>query len=132
MFSFYINLEKLILKSSIEQLISQDIIRPFPLAYMRGASLDDCIIIIDETQNITVDNIRTIMTRIGSNSKLIILGDVNQIDLKNKNESSLRVILDIFQNVENIGIVKMSEDDVNVRNPIIKIIEDKFKNYFSD
>ena len=99
---------------------------------MRGVSLDNAIIIIDEAQNISLDNIRTAMTRIGSDSKIIILGDLNQIDMKYKENSSLEIILNMFEGVESIGIVKMDENDTNVRNPLISIIESKFKNYFNN
>ena len=102
---------------------------PFPLAYMRGASLDDCIIIADEIQNLTMSNARTLMTRIGSNSKLIMLGDVNQIDIDNKEESSLKTIVEMFNDIENIGVVEMSEHDTNIRNPLISVIEKKFNDY---
>lgn len=129
MWSFYINMEKLVLDSSLKSLVDKDIVRPFPLAYMRGASFDDCIIIADEMQNVTLDNSRTLMTRIGSNAKLILLGDINQIDMKNKSESSLEAIIDLFDGIENIGVIKMSEEDTNVRNPLITVIEEKFKNH---
>ena len=127
MWSFYINMEKLILESSMKSLVEREIIRPFPLAYMRGASLDDCIIIADEMQNVTLDNSRTLLTRIGSNSKLILLGDINQIDMKNKQDSSLETLLNMFEETENIGSIAMSTEDTNVRNPIIDVIEAKFK-----
>lgn len=130
--SYYINIEKLVLKNTLYSLITNDIIKPFPLAYMRGVSLDNAIIIIDEAQNISLDNIRTAMTRIGSDSKLVILGDLNQIDMKYKENSSLEIILNMFEDVESIGIVKMDENDTNVRNPLISIIENKFKNYFNN
>lgn len=129
MWSFYINMEKLILENSIKTLVEKEIIRPFPLAYIKGSSLDDCIIIADEMQNVSLDNSRTLMTRIGSNSKLILLGDINQIDLKNKQESSLEVMLKIFENTENIGVIEMSKEDTNVRNPIISVIEEKYQEY---
>jgi len=130
MWSFYVNMEKLILENSLKTLIEKEIIRPFPLAYMRGASLDDCIIIADEMQNVNIDNSLTLMTRIGSNSKLILLGDINQIDMKNKQDSSLEVILDMFTNTTNIGTITMSSEDENVRNPLITTIEAKFKAYY--
>lgn len=129
MWSYFINMEKLILPSSIATLAEHDIIKPFPLAYMRGASLDDCIIIADEMQNVSLDNSRTLLTRIGSNSKIILLGDMNQIDMKNKEESSLEVLLKIFDNVDKIGTITMSEADTNVRNPLINLIEKKYKEY---
>ena len=129
MWSFYINMEKLLLDSAMKSLLEKDIIRPFPLAYMRGASLDDCIIIADEMQHVTLDNSLTLMTRIGSNSKLILLGDMNQIDMKNKHESSLEVILDMFNDTQNIGTIMMSKEDTNVRNPLITVIEEKYAEY---
>lgn len=131
MWSFYINMEKLMLNTTINSLVDKDIVKPFPLAYMRGASLDNCIIIVDEAQNISLDNSRTLMTRIGSDSKIILLGDTNQIDLKNKSESSLSQLIDLFKEVEGIGCVSMSNNDTNVRNPIISVIEDKFKELYN-
>lgn len=131
MWSFYINMEKLISKNIIDSLVSSEYIRPFPLAYIKGASLDNCIIIADEFQNVTVDNSRTLMTRIGNNSKLIILGDTNQIDLKKKNESSLSVLVNLFKDVDGIGVVEMSDKDTNVRNPLISKIEEKYNEYIN-
>ena len=284
MWSFYINIEKVILKQILEALLNEEIIIPFPLAYMRGASLDDCIIVADECiggdnkiivtydgntkpksikaekltyyynkydnlkvlshndvtnknefkiinsiritnnketlniklqdnsqitivstnhpfaiidnglikyipanelkvgdrllkrknkidnheltsspiteikmgdnmivynmdvdgnnnyyvnnilthncQNITLDNARTLLTRIGSNSKIILLGDKNQIDLKFKSDSSLDNLLNIFSGIENIGVISMSDEDVNIRNPLINVIEAKFKEHY--
>jgi len=129
MWSFYLNMEKLLLASSIKALIEKDIIRPAPLAFIRGASLDDCIIIADEMQNVSLDNSRTLLTRIGSNSKLILLGDINQIDMKNKDESSLETLLGLFEGVSNMGVIKMSDEDTNIRNPLINTIETKYKTY---
>lgn len=131
MWSFFINLEKLISKESIKKLVDNNIIVPFPLAYMRGASLDNCIIIADEMQNVSLDNSRTLSTRIGSDSKLILIGDTNQIDMKDKENSSLNILLGLFNDVDNIGVVKMNENDINVRNPLITIIEEKFKSYYN-
>lgn len=129
MWSFYLNMEKLVLESSLKSLVEKEIIRPMPLAFIRGASLDDCIIIADEMQNVSFDNSRTLLTRIGSNCKLILLGDTNQIDIRNKNESSLEVLLDLFDGVKDMGVVKMSEEDTNIRNPLITVIEDKYKEH---
>jgi phosphate starvation-inducible protein PhoH and related proteins len=129
MWSFYINMEKLILESSMKSLLDKEIIRPFPLAYMRGVTFDDCIIIADEMQNVSVDNSLTLLTRIGSNCKIIALGDVNQIDMKNKHESSLEAILDMFTDTQDIGTIMMSKEDKNVRNPLIDIIEEKYLEY---
>jgi phosphate starvation-inducible protein PhoH and related proteins len=131
MWSFYMNMEKLLLNSIIKNLVDKDIIRPFPLAYLRGVSLDDCIVIADEMQNVSFDNSRTLMTRIGSNCKIIMLGDIDQVDMKNKNESSLEVLLDMFKETDGMGVIRMSEEDTNVRNPLITVIENKFKEYLN-
>jgi phosphate starvation-inducible PhoH-like protein len=127
MWSYYINIEKIMSESALKSLVSSEIIKPFPLAYMRGASLDNCIIIADEMQNVSLDNSRTLLTRIGSESKLIILGDENQIDLKNKKDSSLYSLLEYFGEDEEIGTIKMDIKDTNVRNPLITLIEKRFK-----
>lgn len=128
--SFMMNIEKLLPDKMISEIVNSEFIKPLPLAFARGLSIDNSIFIIDEAQNITMDNIRTIMTRIGKNSKMIILGDIKQIDLKNKRDSSLSKIVDIFEDVEEIGVVKMDDNDVNVRNPIIDIIDKKFDEYY--
>lgn len=130
MWSYFINMEKVIKKELITQLLENDIIRPFPLAYMRGASLDDCIIIADELQNVSLDNARTLLTRIGNNCKLILLGDINQIDIKNKEESSLEQLLKLFNDENKIGVINMDLKDTNVRNPLITTIEEKFIEYY--
>lgn len=127
MWSFYVNMEKLISKMDINALIHEDFIKPYPLAYLRGASLDNAIIIVDEAQNISMDNARTILTRIGENSKMILLGDSNQIDIKHKSDSCLNKLIEIFEGVEDIGTITMNDNDRNVRNPIIDLIESKFE-----
>jgi len=129
MMSFYINMEKIITETTMKMLLDKGIIRPFPLAFIKGTSLDDCIIIADEMQNITLNNARILLTRIGSNSKLILLGDTNQIDIKEE-DSSLYPLLKMYGDVDKIGTLHMSDDDDNVRNPLIKIIEEKFKEYY--
>lgn len=127
--SYVLNLEKIIEDSEIKNLFETDIIRALPLAYARGISLDNCIIIADEMQNISLDNARTLLTRIGENTKMILLGDTNQIDLKNKKESSLDPLFQIFSETENIGVIEMNEGDTNCRNPLISVIEDGFREY---
>lgn len=131
MWSFYINMEKIIPEANIKTLLDKEILRPFPLAYIKGSTLDDCIIIADEMQNITLDNALTLLTRIGSNSKLILLGDIEQIDLKNKSESSLQPLLKMYGGTSDIGTLEMDEKDESVRNPIINIIIEKFKEYIA-
>ena len=97
-----------------------------PIAYVRGRSIDNSIIIMDEAQNISIDNMRTLMTRIGENSKMVILGDIKQKDIRNKKESSLEVVIERFKEKKGFGIVELRNPEDIVRNPIIKVIEDIF------
>lgn len=127
--SFKSNAKKLFKNTNVDSLFESSIIHFMPLAYIRGTNLDNCIIILDETQNVSIDNARTLLTRIGESSKIICLGDTNQIDLRNKKDSSLEVLLDIFKDTDDMGCVMMDENDENCRNPIIKVIEAKFKEY---
>ena len=124
--SFIDNFEKIIGESLTKKLRELGLINIQPLAFVRGRSIDNTIIIVDEAQNITLDNMRTLMTRIGDNSKMVILGDVKQKDLRNKKDSSLEVIIDKFNNVDNFGCVELRDPNDVVRNPIIKVIENVF------
>jgi phosphate starvation-inducible PhoH-like protein len=124
--SFVDNFEKIIGESLTQKLRDLGLINIQPLAFVRGRSIDNTVIIVDEAQNISLDNMRTLMTRIGDNSKMIILGDVKQKDLRNKKDSSLEVIIDKFNNMDNFGCVELRDPEDVVRNPIIKIIEETF------
>ncbi len=101
-----------------------------PLAYMRGRTLDNAFIILDEAQNSTDGQLKMFLTRIGGNAKAIITGDVTQIDLPPKIKSGLEKSVRILQNIEGIGHVELDEDDV-VRHKLVKAIiraYDKEKN----
>ena len=124
--SFLDNFSKIIGETLTNKLREQGYIQIKPIAYVRGRSIDNSIIIIDEAQNINLDNMRTLMTRIGDNSKLIILGDVKQKDIRNKKESSLEVVLERFRDKPGFGTVELRNEEDIVRNPIIKVIEDIF------
>ncbi len=126
MVSFIDNFEKIIGETLTRKLRDLGIIKIQPLAFIRGRSIDNTIIIVDEAQNISKENMRTLMTRIGTDSKMVILGDVRQKDIKNKNNSSLEVILEKFKDVEGFGCVELRNPDDVVRNPIIKKIEEIF------
>jgi phosphate starvation-inducible PhoH-like protein len=125
MYSFTGNFEKLIGKELFGKLKTDGYIEILPIAYLRGVNIDNAIIIIDETQNISIDNIRTILTRLGKDSKMILLGDVKQIDSKNKFDSALKFLLDNFKNIGRIGIVEFTKEDI-IRHPLVKVIEDIF------
>lgn len=129
MASFYNIGSKIIGEKAWKDLVEQKIIREQGLFQMRGFSLDNAILIVDEAQNISIDNMRTVMTRLGENGKLIIFGDTKQVDMKVKRESSLQFIARGFENVKGFGVFKFLPEDV-VRNPLIKVIEDIFDNEY--
>ena len=123
MFSFVHNFEKLVGQSITSRLRELKTIEEMPIAYMRGINLDKSIIIIDEAQNISQENIRTIMTRLGKDSKMIFLGDERQKDSKGGN--GLTFLMDHFADIEEIGCVQFTKADV-VRNPLVAKIERVF------
>tara|TARA_Y100000592_G_scaffold45466_1_gene72130 strand:- start:285 stop:1022 length:738 start_codon:yes stop_codon:yes gene_type:complete len=123
MFSFVHNFEKLVGQAITSRLRELKTIEELPIAYMRGINLDRSIIIIDEAQNISQENIRTIMTRLGKDSKMIFLGDERQQDSKGGN--GLTFLMDHFQDIDEIGCVQFNKSDV-VRNPLIAKIERVF------
>jgi len=125
MYSFVGNFEKIIGRETYNKLKEANYIEILPIAYLRGVNIDNAIVIIDETQNISIDNIRTILTRLGENSKMVFLGDVKQIDAKNKYDSALGFLLTNFNNVDKIGVVEFNKGDI-IRHPLIKVIEDIF------
>ncbi len=106
-----------------EVLIEKGTVEIAPLAYMRGRTLDDCYVILDEAQNTTTSQMKMFLTRLGFNSKMIITGDITQIDLDHKTKSGLEEASEILKDIDEISIVHLSSDDV-VRHPLVqKIIE---------
>ena len=105
-------------KDASKNLISKGLLEILPLAYVRGISIDNSIVIIDEVQNFTDHIFKTIITRIGENSKYIFLGDSEQIDRKHIEESCLSKMLDIFKDSDLMGVINFTEEDC-VRNPKI-------------
>ena len=128
MYSFLNNFEKIVGRELVETLKNEKVIEILPIAYMRGINIDNAIIIVDEVQNISIDNIRTILTRLGENSKIILLGDLKQIDQKNRYDSALMFLTKYFKNIDRVDVVEFSLDDV-VRHPLIKQIEPIFEQY---
>jgi len=123
--SFLDNFYKLIGEDNTQLMLNEGLIEVLPLAYIRGRSIDNSIIIVDEAQNISLKNMRSTLTRIGDNSKMIITGDTKQIDIKNKRLSSLDTVVSIFAGKPNIGTLEFQTKDI-VRNPIVMMIEDEF------
>ena len=123
--SFLDHFYNLIGEGITQMMLDQGFIEVLPLAYIRGRSIDNAIIIVDEAQNITQKNMRSTMTRIGTDTKMIITGDTKQIDMKNPKLSSLDLVVKIFQNKDNIGTMHFGVNDI-VRDPIVKLIEETF------
>ena len=123
-FPSYYLLNKIIGKDTREKLKEAEIIEVFALAYMRGMNIDNSILIFEEAQNATPNQIKLLLTRIGYNSKFFISGDLEQTDrYKDKKQSGLYDALQRFQNVDDIGIYDF-RNAKNVRNPLIgKILE---------
>ncbi len=98
--------------------IERGTIEVAPLAYMRGRTLSDAVIILDEAQNATREQLKMFLTRLGQNSKMIVNGDVTQIDLPRGSHSGLLDVPRLFADVEDVGIVQLDEADV-VRHPLV-------------
>lgn len=96
-----------------------------PLAYMRGRTLDNAFVILDEAQNTTLSQIKMFLTRMGRNAKFIVTGDVTQIDLPRKSDSGLIRAMEILRGVADIGIVEFDKRDI-VRHPLVKYIVEAF------
>lgn len=116
--SYVWNIDKICGKDSAKKLMDKKIVDVLPLAYIRGLSIDNSIVIIDEAQNIDTHTFKTMITRIGTDSKYILLGDVEQIDRKKKGESCLQTVMSIFKDSNIIGTLEFTDEDC-VRNPII-------------
>ena len=123
--AFLDNFYKLIGEDNTTAMLNEGLIEVLPLAYIRGRSIDNSIIIVDEAQNISLKNMRSTLTRIGDNSKMIITGDTKQIDIKNKRLSSLDTVVSIFSGKPNIGTMEFQTKDI-VRNTIVMMIEEEF------
>ena len=125
-FPSYYLLNKIIGKEAREKLKESEIIEVFALAYMRGMNIDNSILIFEEAQNSTPNQMKLLMTRIGYNSKFFISGDLEQTDrYKDKKQSGLYDALKRFDGIQNIGIYDF-KNAKNVRNPLIGKILEKY------
>ena len=118
-FPSYYLLNKIVGKEAREKLKEAEIIEVFALAYMRGMNIDNTILIFEETQNATPNQMKLLLTRIGYNSKFFISGDLEQTDrYKDKRQSGLWDALQRFKSIDDVGVFEFSDKDV-VRNPLI-------------
>src|SRR5437660_5737569 len=105
----------------VNQHLERGAIEIAPLAFMRGRTLNDSFIILDESQNTSPEQVKMFLTRIGFNSKMVVTGDITQIDLPRESESGLVVVTDILKDVEGIEFVRFGEEDV-VRHKLVRRI----------
>ncbi len=99
-----------------------------PLAYMRGRTLDDCFVILDEAQNTTPEQMKMFLTRLGFNSKMVVTGDITQIDLPDGRKSGLREVMKVLKDVEDIAICSFNQKDV-VRHQLVQRIIQAYEEF---
>ena len=108
-------------QQKVAKYIERNVIEIAPLAYMRGRTLNDSFIILDEAQNTTIDQMKMFLTRIGFGSKAVITGDITQVDLPREKTSGLRHALKILKGIDGIGVTQFQKGDI-VRHPLVKKI----------
>ena len=124
----YDALEDMLPQVKLQDMMEKHVIQIAPLAFMRGRTLSDAVVILDEAQNTTPAQIRMFLTRMGWNTKMIITGDMTQIDLPPKAKSGLIEALHILNNVEGIGIVNLDRSDI-VRHKLVTRIVNAYEEY---
>lgn len=112
----------------VERLMERHVIEVAPLAFMRGRTLNESCIILDEAQNTTSEQMKMFLTRVGFGSKVIVTGDMTQIDLPNKVGSGLRQASEILQGVEGIGFTFFTSKDV-VRHPLVQRVIEAYERF---
>lgn len=119
----YDALEDMIPRQKLNEMMEQNIIQIAPLAFMRGRTLNDAVVILDEAQNTTPAQIKMFLTRMGMNTKMIITGDMTQIDLPNPQKSGLIDALRILRDIEGIAIIEMNQKDIIRHKLVTRIVE---------
>ncbi len=122
----YDALGELIPAPKLKDYIDLGVIQIAPLAFMRGRTLNDAVVILDEAQNTTPQQMKMFLTRLGMNSKMIITGDITQIDLPRGQKSGLKDALETLNHVSGVNIIEMNETDI-VRHPLIQKIVDAYR-----
>ncbi|MBM4071838.1 MAG: phosphate starvation-inducible protein PhoH [Planctomycetes bacterium] len=115
------SLNDMLSPDQVKRYLENDIIEIVPLAYMRGRTLNNAVIILDEGQNTTISQMKMFLTRMGNNSKIIVTGDVTQVDLPRQTRSGLLDALQRLKDIERIGIIYLTEQDI-VRHPLVQQI----------
>ena len=124
----YDALEDMIPAVKLQDMMEKKVIQIAPLAFMRGRTLSDAVVILDEAQNTTSAQIKMFLTRMGWNTKMIITGDMTQVDLPHSVKSGLAVAMDVLKDTEGISIIKMNDKDI-VRHKLVTRIVNAFDKY---
>ncbi|WP_440421863.1 PhoH family protein [Prevotella merdae] len=124
----YDALEDMLPAVKLQDMMEKNIIQIAPLAFMRGRTLSDAVVILDEAQNTTTAQLRMFLTRMGWNTKMVITGDMTQIDLPRGQRSGLAESLDILKNVEGIGFVSLGQKDI-VRHKLVTRIVNAYESH---
>ena len=121
----YDALQDMIPPRKLEEFLRDDVIQIAPLAFMRGRTLSNAFVILDEAQNTTVNQLKMFLTRMGLNTKYIVTGDVTQIDLPRRSNSGLLFALKILKNIESISVVEFNKKDI-VRHRLVRDIVEAY------
>ncbi len=124
----YDSLQDMLPAAKLQDMMDKDIIQIAPLAFMRGRTLNDAVVILDEAQNTTTAQIRMFLTRMGWNTKMIITGDLTQIDLPDRQKSGLKEAISILGGIEGIAIVGLEQKDI-VRHKLVTRIVDAYASH---
>ena len=127
----YDALEDMIPRAKLQEMMEQNIIQIAPLAFMRGRTLNDAVVILDEAQNTTPAQIKMFLTRMGMNTKMVITGDMTQIDLPRSQKSGLTEALNILGGIDDIDVVHLDQKDI-VRHRLVTKIVNAYERYETD
>ena len=122
----YDALHDMIPAKKLEKYVEEGTVQIAPLAYMRGRTLDNAFVILDEAQNTTIGQLKMFLTRMGNNAKFIVTGDVTQVDLPRRADSGLQRVMQWLQPIKGIGFVTFNQRDI-IRHPLVKYIVRTFE-----
>lgn len=122
----YDALNDMIPASKLGKYMEEGVVQIAPLAFMRGRTLDNAFVILDEAQNTTLAQIKMFLTRMGKNAKFIVTGDLTQIDLQRSSDSGLQPVIAMLRKIKDIGIVEFDNRDI-IRHRLVKLIVEAFE-----
>ncbi len=127
----YDGLNEALGKEAVDKLVEKGVIEIAPLAYMRGRTIENAVIILDEAQNTSRLQMKMFLTRLGHNSKMIITGDVTQVDLPTREQSGLIEAANLFADIDRVKIHRFDRYDV-MRHPLVQKIIERYESKYGD